>query len=316
MYSSKLSKAAHCMQALRPLPKRKPTLEVQSDHALPAEPKRKPTLEEQLNHAPPAEPKWNQNDYWDGGGDFPNTYTFADPADGVMVCCNGHETPLTHFQGRHPFKIVKCSTFDCQHILCKQCRTTEILTPISSENMYAIQNQRRDSASAEVRLCRICQKCGLSHRATYDGNSIWFPPLCACGVPSSSSDVLYFIGSVDAYRRDPQGRAVELTLERICALSDRQAASSRQLPADQSKVESQQLRAPQEELLQPPQSVPPMPLTRQSTAPVVGIPAEARPLRMHRAATSLNPGLPVRRGAIRVSSRQWDHVTRTYWRDV
>ncbi|KAH7072875.1 hypothetical protein BKA63DRAFT_576859 [Paraphoma chrysanthemicola] len=273
-YTSKLSKAAHCLQVLRPSPKREPT------------------LEERLDRALPAEPKWSQKDYYDGGGDFRNTYTYADPADGVMVCCNGHETPLTHFNGQHPFKIVKCSTFRCEHILCKQCRTTEILTPISSAEMYAIQHQRRDSESTEVRFCRICQNCGLSHRASYYGNSTSFPHLCACGVPSFSSEVLYFIGSVDAYHRDPQGRAVQLTLERIYEKSDIQAASSRQLPADHSKAESPQQQALQRELIQPSQSAPPLPLVRQSTAPAVGIPAEARPLRMRRAATSLNPALP------------------------
>jgi hypothetical protein len=164
------------------------------------------SLQEKLDLAVPAEIPWDRTDRSEVQ-EYVRMHCHAHPRDGVFRCCDcGRENQLTHFRGAHPFKIVDCG---CNHTLCSECITTEILTPVQSMS----EDKRR--WGNETPYYRICV-CGLSHRAAATGDSLGvFEGLCECGQPIEAGKVLYYIGSYLAYRRNPEARAHKLTVESI-----------------------------------------------------------------------------------------------------
>jgi hypothetical protein len=72
------------------------------------------------------------------------------------------------------------------------------------------------SSQRLVPYFRMCSKCGLTYRATYDGKSLDFDAggPSECDEPTFGSESLqYFIGSYEEYRKDPVGRAHQLFVE-------------------------------------------------------------------------------------------------------
>lgn len=126
-------------------------------------------------------------DYTERGRGFHRLLDQID-GDGLWKCCRGHEQELIHWNGSHPFKRLKCNR--CEHILCRQCQSTAILTCL--EGYTVLQNEYRE-VSGLVSYGSICPTCGLTHRArsvqtdfgtptcetvvrlTFDG------ALCVCG---------------------------------------------------------------------------------------------------------------------------------------
>ncbi|KAF1845973.1 uncharacterized protein K460DRAFT_250894, partial [Cucurbitaria berberidis CBS 394.84] len=176
-------------------------------------------LQEQLDYAQPAEPVWHAAEYECAGAESLGACLRIDTGDGIWVCCCGHENPLVHYQGAFPFKYLKCGR--CDRILCPNCRTSEILTPIQSITTEVLED-RFNKPADEVRYCRVCRACGLTHRAAIDGGQIDFSHApCPCGKVGTEDGSYFHIGEVDAWRRDPPARAVELSLARTMAASMR-----------------------------------------------------------------------------------------------
>ncbi|CAO2649028.1 Nn.00g099770.m01.CDS01 [Neocucurbitaria sp. VM-36] len=240
-------------------------------------------LQEKLDAANPAEIVWGEKDYETAGVEYPAICVRTDPGDGLWVCCCGHENRLVHYRGAFPFKYLNCGR--CDHILCPDCRTTEILTPVRAKIMLVEVEQQSHQQNEEVRFCRLCRSCGLSHRASMDGCHVNFRDVtCPCGKPAITDGSYFYIGDVDAWRCDPAGRAVEMNLERQLAASERAVAKREKLP-EQGKLMA---RDTQPRL---------RPSRVQTYATDLGL--EARPQQPPRAATLTDPTLPIRRGAVR-----------------
>ena len=169
---------------------------------------------QQLDQAQPAEISWDTNTYVCAGANVEfgkSIYGLSQPKDGLWACHCGFENFLKHVQGPHPFKYLTCGA--CEHIMCKYCTTTAILTRVGNEEISGEANTW--AKGKEVRCCRICQYCGLSHRAVRQGGAFVFPDTpCRCGHWPSKTDQPYHIGSVENYRMDPARQAVALSLKR------------------------------------------------------------------------------------------------------
>jgi hypothetical protein len=178
-------------------------------------------LHEQLDAARPAERIWTDEDYEFAGTEGPTLRVLEGIRDGLWLCCGGHENHLTHYQGDHPFKHLTC--YHCSHVLCPACQTTEILTPISSVTMEVFEPRFHEHHD-EARYSWLCRACGLTHRAALDAGHLRIPTRpCPCGKPAVEEDSYFYIGQVDQYRRDPQGRAVEMRLKLAFAGRERWA---------------------------------------------------------------------------------------------
>jgi hypothetical protein len=157
----------------------------------------------------------------------------AIPADGLWFCCKGHENQLVHCTGAHPFKYIKCRF--CDHIICRNDASSEILTRISSLAMESFQERFNAQKTAphhlfyppETRSCLVCRSCGLTHRGTIVHSRIEFRTTpCVCGQETEEDDLYFFIGSNAEYRRNPNDKAVDVKLRRTFAELKRATADS------------------------------------------------------------------------------------------
>lgn len=170
-------------------------------------------LQAELRKAKPVEEAWCSAQYQNAGAEFP----FLDSVnnkqvDGLWVCHCGHETQLTHVTGKYPFAYLRCSR--CSHILCDDCQTSEVITriPVDATEVFSSRFQE-----AQIQAYfSVCQQCGLTHRAKMSGGCVDFTlRSCAdCQNPVKAGDSGYFIGSTADFRRDPEGKAGALRLQR------------------------------------------------------------------------------------------------------
>ncbi|KAJ4370391.1 hypothetical protein N0V83_004909 [Neocucurbitaria cava] len=240
-------------------------------------------FQEKLDKARPAEKAWTREDYMSAGVDVANPCLRTDASDGLWVCCCGHENTLVHYQGAFPFKYLKCGR--CDHILCPHCRTSEILTPVQAHILHVELDEQSSARREEVRFCRLCRACGLMHRASMDGCHVRFSEdKCRCGEAFMKEGSYFYIGDVFAWRCDPAGRAVELSLDQKLAASERYLANQKTVP---EKVKSSATE------LYPPPGLPRVQTSYFSLA------QEPRPHQLPRGATVTDPSRPVRRGAVR-----------------
>ena len=176
-----------------------------------------------LEESAPAEFPWNLSLY----GDEVEVCSrlFGDPGDGTWLCCNGHENKLLHLKGANPFKHLLCGHGECSHVLCESCQLTDILIPVTCMELEAYQDRRpRSAPSNEVPYCHVCRSCGLAHRARFQASFILpVQTVCTCGEDLAMNS-LYAIGSVHGYRCDSQNRIMELRMQRIKVLLNRQEA--------------------------------------------------------------------------------------------
>jgi hypothetical protein len=172
------------------------------------------SLETQLENAQPAEDDTPKALLDDTNIRFHRLANLHETNDGMWRCHHGHENPLIHFKGPYPFKYLSCEV--CDHILCRLCDATEILTVVDVKPAE-IHGARflASSRAKEMRYCSVCKNCGLSHRAKMKGGHIDFEKSCPCGQRAEGDEVRGFIGSAYVWRRDPVARAVELSLERF-----------------------------------------------------------------------------------------------------
>ena len=140
------------------------------------------------------------------------------PADGALYCCACFkETTLVHKKGRHPFDKLKC--FNCSHICCSKCYTTDIL---AKKNLGGDQVSVSRSDEKEVPYLTVCPQCGLTHRARrfLDGRTPGFMSLvfnnriCRCGLISSSEWLRLAIGAPNDWRADPDECYMKAVLHR------------------------------------------------------------------------------------------------------
>lgn len=171
------------------------------------------TLQAELKKAKPVEEAWCSAQYRNAGAEYPHLNSINNKqVDGLWVCHCGHETQLTHVTGNYPFAYLRCSR--CSHILCDDCQTSEVITriPVDATEVFSSRFQ-----GAQIRAYfSVCQQCGLSHRATMSGGCVDFTvPSCAdCQNLVNAGDSGYFIGSTVSFRRDPEGKAGALRLQR------------------------------------------------------------------------------------------------------
>ncbi|CAN9393526.1 unnamed protein product [Alternaria alternata] len=131
----------------------------------------------------------------------------AEIRDGIWRCCHcRHENIITHYKGAFPFKHLVCKR--CGKILCSQCHSSEILSPLP----YGMIQAPPPGLDREVRYLHVCTICGLSHRAEMEGTTLDFYSVnCAgCGNSSYGDWPRYHIGSNEPYRRDPDASFVKL----------------------------------------------------------------------------------------------------------
>ena len=115
------------------------------------------TMQQQLDYAQPAESARTPMVSSEGAGaDYDYLRAMKVHDDGLWLCCCGFENKLVHWTGPFPFKHLKCG--ECEHVLCDNCETTEILTPWNPK-MGVIPDANG------LRLLQVCPSCGLSHRA-------------------------------------------------------------------------------------------------------------------------------------------------------
>jgi hypothetical protein len=171
------------------------------------------SLQTELKNAKPVEGAWRASQYHEIGAEFPFLNSVNNQQiDGLWICHCGHENQLTHVTGKYPFGYLKCGR--CSHVLCNHCQTSEILThiPIKVTELF----QPRFHEGKELAYCAVCQHCGLSHRATMSGGCLDFSVVwcsdCKNRVKAGNSG--YYIGSMVDFRRDPEGTAVALRLQR------------------------------------------------------------------------------------------------------
>ncbi|EOA80678.1 uncharacterized protein SETTUDRAFT_123827, partial [Exserohilum turcica Et28A] len=135
----------------------------------------------------------------------------ADIGDGLWRCCRClHENILTHYKGPFPFDRLCCPR--CTHILCHTCHSSEILSPLPRH----VTLVDPPDAHAPVRYLHVCTHCGLSRRAVVQGNALVFchGPCSDCGTNVNGEWARYWIGSKEAYRRDPNQTFVRLVDKR------------------------------------------------------------------------------------------------------
>ncbi|KAF1942713.1 hypothetical protein EJ02DRAFT_324351, partial [Clathrospora elynae] len=166
----------------------------------------------------PLEEAWNPQCF-KYGEDHYSAFPFrSETGDGVWICCCRHKNILMLYQGAYPFKYVQCA--HCEHILCPHCRTSDDLTPIPSITTEAFEERIREQVQ-EVRYYRLCRACGLTQPGTIKDSRMEYPSPCPCNQPAIEEGSHFFISTVDGYRDDPNGTAVNLGLERSLAASQR-----------------------------------------------------------------------------------------------
>jgi hypothetical protein len=217
-----------------------------------------------------AEQKWRLSQYIEAGAEFPYLCATGDKqGDGLWVCHCRHENQLVHYAGPHPFNSLRCGK--CEHILCESCPTSAILTPLKQVTAESLIPRGREPTS----FCWVCQHCGLSHRATVSESA----SQCKCGHSLKDCSQGYLIGSIVEYRRDPEGTAVTLSLQRRHTAAQLETTELDPKPAyvNYSRPYRVQERV----------------LARASSEPEIrAVPPMSRPHTFPRAATSSSPYRP------------------------
>lgn len=155
------------------------------------------SLAERLKAAQPAESPLRPSFHPHDGPELPYLTYAVTQADGVWVCCCGHENQLVHFAGAFPFKYLACG--ECDRVLCGECGTSGVLTPL----VGVVYTTEIGAPGEEIRVCSVCSACGLSHRSVGHGGTVSPPEKCCCGNEDSDKWLQYRIGSVWGFRRDP-----------------------------------------------------------------------------------------------------------------
>lgn len=120
------------------------------------------TVEQQLNYAQPAKSARSPGvTPYSAGADYDYVRSMKICTDGLWLCCCGTENGLVHWTGAFPFKYLKCG--ECEHVLCRKCLTTDVLTPWKEGMKEKVDDNG-------LRLARVCPSCGLSHRAVIVDN--------------------------------------------------------------------------------------------------------------------------------------------------
>jgi hypothetical protein len=166
----------------------------------------------EIKNATPVEEAWDPAQCQTIGAEYPFLSSIKNQrVDGLWLCHCGTENLLTHITGKYPFGYLKCRR--CSHVLCDDCRTSEILTriPIEATELF----RPRFHEGNQMAYCSVCQHCGLSHRATMSGGCLDFSVLsCAdCQHSLHPGSTGYYIGSIVDFRRDPEGTAVAMKLD-------------------------------------------------------------------------------------------------------
>lgn len=105
----------------------------------------------------------------------------------------------------HPFQHLTCAK--CEHVFCKSCIFSPILVPITL-NMVALMRILPSFEAPRLRVGEVCNKCGLTHRAT--GDDVKFAPYCACGAQRTEDWVVFAICPPQGYHFDPIVTSVQL----------------------------------------------------------------------------------------------------------
>lgn len=150
--------------------------------------------------------------------DYPNAeYSYilssqSDPGDGMWICKCKRENTLTLYTGSSPFSTVSCE--NCDRIPTVDSRITDILTILpETVYSYAMVSAWPNLGSVETPYGSICP-CGRSHRACIahsetgkNGESTVILNFriddCSCGGRYNKAWTRFYIGSCEAYHRDP-----------------------------------------------------------------------------------------------------------------
>ena len=125
---------------------------------------------------------------------------------------------IIHWTGPYPFKYLKC--IQCDHILCRWCLTTEVLTPLLREDAHP---KSPFSLKDQALYGQICPDCGMSHyvrpikrkRHVLNDRIVTFKGVkCPCGLVSDYSWLQFKVGSIENYRRNPYEAWFILTCQR------------------------------------------------------------------------------------------------------
>ncbi|KAF3043049.1 hypothetical protein E8E11_006924 [Didymella keratinophila] len=97
-----------------------------------------------------------------GAEELENTANWHDH--GIFLWCCGHANTLVYHDGDYPFRYLKCEK--CQHVLCKDCLTTSIITPLTEPNLTVLPRMDLAEQRELVKdLFQVCLTCGLSRLA-------------------------------------------------------------------------------------------------------------------------------------------------------
>lgn len=179
----------------------------------------KKTVQWELEDAKPAQKEWSAEDLVDAGVDQEHLIGLQEHGDGAFVCCNGHENILKQYECRFPFKYVKCGR--CDHTLCTECHTTDILEPYTATMPKTV-------ALAHIphgRICAVCDSCGLTHRPVRMIKEITFNRVCQCGEKLQAALFmnLFLVGDAYEFHCDPTRQAFEVNMQYTEAASRRAA---------------------------------------------------------------------------------------------
>ncbi|EAT88941.1 hypothetical protein SNOG_03736 [Parastagonospora nodorum SN15] len=137
----------------------------------------------EIKNATPVEEAWDPAQCQMIGAEYPFLSSVKNQqVDGLWLCHCGTENLLTHITGKYPFGYLQCRR--CSHVLCDDCRTSEILTQIPIE-------------ATELFRPRF-----------HEGNQMAY-----CSHPLQPGSTGYYIGSIVDFRRDPEGTAVAMKLD-------------------------------------------------------------------------------------------------------
>jgi hypothetical protein len=135
-----------------------------------------------------------------------------DAADGVWFRSCGTEHTLIHYGGWNPFGYVVCRV--CSRPFSRErCVSYAILTPTSKNSALDTTVKHPETSDHYGRICRTC---GLSHRM----GAPRFPNRCTCGAHATNKDTVFYIGSVDSYRRNPNAVATSIEMNRVTRVHD------------------------------------------------------------------------------------------------
>ncbi|KAJ8116916.1 hypothetical protein OPT61_g1765 [Boeremia exigua] len=156
------------------------------------------SMEQQLEYAQPAESARTAGvTPYSAGADYDYLRSMKIRVDGLWLCCCGAENQLVHWTGPYPFKYLECEK--CEHILCGDCETTQILTPWTKDSRTIL-------GDSGPRLTQVCPSCGLSHRAVIANDTCkWVPSKrCHCGQLTDATWLRYTMKNPGEYPSNPK----------------------------------------------------------------------------------------------------------------